>query len=756
MLRQDSVFLEAEDGVFLRSGAGDFFIKGPWAYALLSRLARVLAGGATLRELCRDLPAERARVVSTLVRSLADRDVVRTLDDEPDGLLGAAEQERFAEQLAYLAHHTRAPRAALRRVRDARVAVLGGTASAWSAVRTLARNGVGHLAFLDGAPAPAPAPAPGADADEGSRTPSPTREFTRVERLAATWTDGWQDTLTAWRPTAVIAAPDGVPGALLGPLAGVARRTGAAFLTARAHGDLVIKGPLAAAPGPRSATACPQCLRLQLADHAEESLAAHVLRDGETTADHLRYRSAGARTALSPLLAEAVASELAMDLFKHLAGVVEPDLAGAIVVQRTDTLETWRETLPRRSDCPACGRPEESRLKEFREGGLDLPGSPGERLTRYRSVLAPATGILRAFDDDTLPQTPVHAGRIRTGALVGPRRYGFGVATPQEARVRAVEHALRQAAYRAPAPLRVRHATRAQLRAAGAEPAAAAPGPPAVATAWTEALRLRDDALVWVPLERALTEGGGSGAGAGTGVGVGVGATVREVVETALASTLLDERLREWLDGRCVPGPVEASDIDTSHTPLARALLGTGALTLASLPPMTAHGLQVVLARHEAPDHARPLQVAAAGPTGRAATATALRELSGLTAHPDAADQGPGGSHHVVCPPDWPAPPGRPTALGELPDPEVPQARTGPADLDTQPGPGGLQDLLGLVPPDRDVLLVRLAPAGLPRTPAGEPVVLMGRVLLVDAPHPRDRVRADPKGTARDGEGEGP
>lgn len=447
-------------------------------------------------------------------------------------------------------------------MRDSRVAVLGGN-GAGSAVRTLARNGVGHLAFLGGGSAPGG----DEDEDEGCQAPSPTDEFARVERLADTWTDGWQDTLTAWRPTAIIATPDGVPGALLGPMAALARRTGAAFLAARAHGDLVIKGPLAAAPGPRATTACPQCLRLQLADHAEESLAAHVLRDGEMTAERMRYPSAGGRTALTPLLADAVASELAMDLFKHLAGVVAPDLVGAVVVQRTDTLETWREALPRRSDCPACGRPEESRLKEFREGGLDLPGSSGERLTRYRSVLGPTTGILRAFDDDTLPQAPVRSGRIRTGAVVGPGSYGFGVATSQEARARAVEHALRQAAYRAPAALRVRHATRAQLRAAGAEPVAAPPGSPAVATAWTQALRLSDDALVWVPLDRALTDGGGPGAGAGTGVGTGVGATVREVVEAALASALLDERLRDWLDGRCVPGPVEASDVDAPHTP---------------------------------------------------------------------------------------------------------------------------------------------------------------------------------------------
>lgn len=749
LLRQDSVFLESEDGVFLRSGAGEFFIKGPWVYPLLSRLARVLAEGATLRELCRGLPEERACVVSVLVRSLAERDFVRTLDDEPDGLLDAAERSRFAEQLAYLSHHTRMPRAALRRVRDSRVAVLGGAGpgtrggtgsdtGARSAVRTLARNGVGHLALLGGEPAAGSGSGSGSGSGGGCRAAASAEGLARVERLEATWTDGWQDALADWRPTAIIATPDGTPGALLGPLAELARGTGAVFLAARVHGDLVFKGPLAPAPGPQVTTACWQCLQLQLADHAEDSLAAHVLRDGAVSADRMRYRPTGDRTALTPLLAAVVASELAMDLYKHLAGVVEADLAGAVVVQHTDTLETWREVLPRRSDCPACGRLEESRLKEFREGGLDLTASPEERLTRYRSVLGPTTGILRAFDDGP-PQTPVRpvrSGRLHTGAVVGPRSHGFSVATSSEARARAAEHALREAAYRAPAPLRVRHATQAQLRATGAEPV---PGGPTTPTEWTPALRLSDDAPVWVPLDQVLTGGGRGGRPA---VGVGVGATVREVVEDALSSTLLDERLRDWLDGRCVPGPIEASELDALHAPLARALLGTGALALRVLPPTAEHGFQVILARHEASDGARPLQVAAAGPTRRAAIATALRELSGLAAHPEAVTEGPRGSRHVVCPPDWPAPPGRPMALAELSDPEGSQAPAGlaaPAGPEVRPAPADLSDLLGLVPPGRDVLLVQLEPAGLPRTPAGDPVVLAGRVLLVDAPQDRDR-----------------
>ncbi|MFE3761159.1 hypothetical protein ACFXPI_05265 [Streptomyces sp. NPDC059104] len=763
-LRQDSVFLESEEGAFLRSGAGDFYIKGSSAYAWLSRLAGDLAGGTTLRELCDGLPEERADVLSGLVRHLADKEFVRSLADEPEDLLDADEQERFAEQLAYLAHHTRTPRGALRRVRDARVAVLGGNgpgSGAWSAVRTLARNGVGHLALLGGAP-------PASDGSASAGSPVPADVPAVLERLPATWTDGWQEALTAWRPTAVIATADDVPGALLGPLADLARRTGAAFLAARVHGDLIVKGPLTPADrhaadrhaaDRQDATACPACLGLQLAEHADEPLAARVLRDGSMTADRTRHRTGTAGGTLSPLLRAVTAGELATELFKHLSGALEPDLLGAVVLQDADTLETWRERVPRRADCPACGaHPGDgsaggSRLKEFREGLLDLPASPEDRLTRYRSVSGRTTTILRAFDDDDLPQTPVRSARIRTAAAVGGEAHGFGVTTSHGARARAAERALRHAATHAPALLPVRHATAAQLDAEGARSAPCPEASARTGTAWTPALRLRDDAPVWVPLERALTDGG-----------VGVGATVREVVGAALTAALLDERLRDWLDGRSVPGPVDPAEVDAPHLPLALSLLRAGRLTLTALPPAAGHGLEVVLARHEPADGGRPHQVAGGGPTRGEAAATALRELAGVVAHPDAA-RGPGGPDHVLCPPDWPAPPGHPLSLTDLTHlldrtnarpptvsappappaasaasanpvaaPEAPSLGSRPGDPGDPGDPAGLADLLGLLGPGRDALLLELVPAGLPRTPTGEPIVLAGRVLLVGAP----------------------
>ena len=788
-LRQDSVFFESEGGVFLRGGTGEFFVRGGSAYGWLSRLAPALAAGTTLGELCDGLDEARARTIGDLVRTLADKGFVRTLAAEPDDLLSVAEQDRFAAQVSFLAHHSDRPHAAFRQVRDARVIVVGGEAGALAAARTLLRNGVAQLALLG----PVSADPGCADTLLGESTALAAAGVpVRIDLLPTDWRSGWQESAAAWQPSAIIATPEGVPGALVGELAELAHRVGAAFLPARGYADLILKGPLTvprtsadrrpAAGTPAQDTACWHCLRLQLVDNAPDELAVRILRDESMTALRSRGRfhgvsrespdSLSADCFRSPLLAAATGSELATEFFKFASGALDSDIRGAVVVQSTNTLETRRELLPRRADCPACGLPtsegtgaagqERPRLKAFRDGHTDLADGLDDRMSRYRAVLARVTGLLREFDDDDLPQIPLRSGRVLTAGPAGYRACGFSTSTSADARAEAVERSLRHAAAHAPAPLAVvRRASAAQLRAEGAVVAMAGrPGHPEATAftglggrtglgepvrAWTPALRLLDDAVVWAPLEPPAADGPTPLAG------FGAGATARDVVSTALGSALLAERLRDWLDGMATPRPIDvADDIDELHLPLVLGLQRGGVLRVVELPDPAAVAAEdsvahVVLARYEPGDgraDGLPLQVAAVGSTPRAAVAEALRELAGRAGQSDP-DGYPDGPYTVLCPPHWPAlrtddhsppaPPERRRHADAAPS-GPPPADAGPTAARRGVDPDRVTALLAAR--GRDVLLLELAPSGLGAAPDGTAVVLAGQVLITTAPTP--------------------
>ncbi|WP_424216100.1 TOMM precursor leader peptide-binding protein (plasmid) [Streptomyces sp. BI20] len=741
-LRQDAVFIEADGGVFLRGGNGEFFVDNPSAYPWLSRLAPALAAGTTLRELCSGLDPARAATLTHLVGLLAGHGFVRSLAEEPDELLGPAERARFAPQLAYLAHHTDTPAAALRRVRRARVLVAGAGHGAPAAARALLRNGFGRVGLLrpDGA----------GDPEAAASVRAEARELTAagvdagVEELPIPGDLRAEDTrISDWAPTAVLVTAEGLTGTAVTALADLARRRAAPFLAVRLVGETLLKGPLV---DPGAAGACRHCLRRQLGDTADDALLAAFLRDEENERPRRVFsgRTPG-DSAFTPLLDAMTGNELAAEMFLHVSGAFSSELLGAVVLQDVESLESRREWIPRRLDCPACGpgpdggsegtRQVMTAVKSFRAGDADLSEDPVERASRHAAALAPTTGLLRAFDDDDLPQFPVRAARLRVADPAGTEVLGHAVGTSLDARALAVERALRHAAAHAPAPPPTRYTTAAALRVEQGDPVAFAgledhPRP------WTPTLRLRDDATVWVPVERALPTGPGAPAG------VGVGCSARATLTSALLSALLTERLDALLAGLARPAPLRSTQgLQALDTPLLRALNRGGTLRLGRLPDPrdgTAPSLpvHVVLARHEpdrpgtGPSH----QVAAIGATESAAVGAALVELvAALGPYPAGA---PGGPTTVRCPEDWPTP-----DLPPHPAPPVPV----PVPVDDRAhghGPGPDEDtgtraesdperiVAALAARNRDALFLPLAPAALPTGPDGTPTALIGRVLL--------------------------
>ncbi|MFV0131849.1 TOMM precursor leader peptide-binding protein [Streptomyces sp. HMX87] len=673
LLRQDSLFLESADGVFLRSSGGDLFLKGKSVRQWLVALAPRLASGCTEAELYAGLDTGRAEIVRRIVDQLHAAGLLLLRTREPAGLLTTAVERRFAEQIAFLAHDGDHPRRRFGRWRRSRLLAVGDGSAVTAAVLFWLRNGAAEIAVAwTGETVPVQTPW---DRDLKELKQAGAEAY--VEVFPAATPEAALAALRDWAPDALLLTPtspahgtssagslrqaDSVgaayDGAFAGPLVAAARAAGCAFVTAGLVGPHLVKGPLVASGG----GSCPTCVRLWFSAHAAESsgraaenagvIAFHSL---SAACDEPGGGSEGGEKeargpVLYPAVLGAVGSELAMEIFRHVTGTRPADLEAAVVLQDPLTLSGRREPVPVHPRCPGCARPAtaDAALNDLRAlatGALDLPSPSQPRYARYRAALAPTTGFLRRFDDDTLPQTAVKAGAVLVAGTGGGRVIGFHERSVDEARCAAVEEAAVRAAGRDPVLSCVLTATAAELAARGetvipAErlltPCAAGPRETTLADQrpidWVPALRLHDlddPRPAWVPGDTVRTM-------ADAAAGHGVGATLVEVALGGTLSALLHERLAHRRTGRTEvserPVPTEEAAAEAGLVMLP-GLLRSGTLSITEL--TAACPARVVTVRHASP--AGTFHVAAVGLERRDALRAALvgtagrRQLGGL------------------------------------------------------------------------------------------------------------------------------
>ncbi|MER7000322.1 TOMM precursor leader peptide-binding protein [Streptomyces sp. NPDC000410] len=734
--------------MFLRGAHGDSFLKGKAVYQWLTALAPRLAVGCGIDALCDGLDDRRRDMVVRLVERLHGAGFLTLREPEPAGLLPDEVEQRFGEQISFLAHDGDRPRERFRRWRETRTMVVGSGPAAVSAVRTLLRNGAREVAVAwrgDDAPTGA------WDGDLAELTDAGTPA--RLEKFRLDSADAAVHAVDAWAPDAIVLTPDernAEESPLRELLFAHAYGTRRVFIAAREAGGYLVKGPLVPAGG----RSCWSCAENWLAEHMADTMT--VQENGHEYPE------------LYPAVLAAVGSELSLEIFRHIAATGPAGLESAVVVQDPLTLAARRETLPPHPRCPACAPQTDvpdtkASLLALAEGRLDLPADADERYERYRSVLAESTGMLRRFDDASVPQTAVKAGAVRGAGSARGLTYGFHADSLIEARCAAVERAAIRAAATAPAPLATVHRTRKDLADQGESTVTAdglaltrRPDPGREddgrdeerAIRWTPALSLLDLRTVWVPAD--LVSGAGNDPAAEHALsGYGAGASFTEVAVGGVLSALLHERIQETLGGRTDPA-AELIPLDDaaagSGLSIVPGLARSGTLTVAALPgPGPAH---VVTARHESPDGT--LQTVAAGVDRAEAARAALVELAGriqrrsLT-EPEPEPEGtaadrdgtaPDGGPSLLCPPQWPAlapSPGHPStghpSTGR-PNPGHP----GPATAPSPPPPGTAEGadrlarlVAGLRADGRDALLVATPPASLGGT---EAPVRVGRVLL--------------------------
>ncbi|WP_269857909.1 hypothetical protein [Streptomyces sp. RPT161] len=147
-LRADAYYMPVPDGIWIRTTAGSFTLRGPNAATWVQQLAPLLDAGVRPEQLYASLRPEQVGYVRKLIGALEARQVLRREPDTEDPGLA----EAFPQQMEFLRHMTPDAQAALRRVRSAPVAVVGDTRRATVLAAALAETGFADIAVVDGEP----------------------------------------------------------------------------------------------------------------------------------------------------------------------------------------------------------------------------------------------------------------------------------------------------------------------------------------------------------------------------------------------------------------------------------------------------------------------------------------------------------------------------------------------------------------------------------------------------------------------------
>lgn len=559
-LRHDVLFADTGDGVFLKTAESQSVVKGRSAYRLLAALSPFLTGERTVAQLADQLPEAQRGMVRSFVSLLVDRGFARDAELPRPADLSAQVRTRFRSQINYVEHHTDHAAARFARFRAAEVLVVGSGAMARAAALALLRNGMAAVAMAPAVAAP------------GALPPELTAEAEGLTRAGCAATVRWLglpvdalDEKQLRRYAVVIAPAEDVGAAQVLRLSRLRAPEGPVLLPAFVVGDLAVLGPLAREDG----TPCWVCALLRL----------HANLDSEDVAALWRELSLpGLATTIrapSAPLAAMLGNLMGYDVFRLLTGCLPAESEGAIVVQHLDTLEALRERLLPHPLCPVCAA-----AAEQPRGAPPQPSAPGLEGDEYRDLLGRYAGVLRAFEDGGIDQSPLKVGRVTFGApgtAEGTARSitAFDLHTVLAARSRALRAAaLVYVGLVAASP---RPQTGEVRGAVAHDRLATWSGLPAEdqrATAWLPATSLLSQEERAVPAAAVHPFAGVNAASVfeRTGAGAGAGADADAAITAGLLSAMAYEALRDAAAGRLTGRvlPLEVGDPDPALDFLAR------------------------------------------------------------------------------------------------------------------------------------------------------------------------------------------
>lgn len=388
-LRHDLVFAQVPGGALVRHSDGGFVLRGSSTYQWLATLAPFLDGSRSASELTHGLDETRSKMVDDLLSVLHDKNAVVELLGEPADPEGPLAD--FRPQIAYLDHYGGDGVAGFMRFRTAHVTVEGQGTVAELVRRNLLRNGLQRIA----------APDERAEDDVAALriVVDATGEYTTI---GAAVVDG----VTPVYPVTRVA-----DRMILGPVTGDSHTAG--WMTAMSR----------------------------LASNDETGDHAQVWR---ALADPSFARAA---KPLSDVHAGLVGTIVAYDAFRYLTGALPAEADGAVVILDLVTSDTTREEIlprPRGAKLRAPAFEEIAGWSQVRDRADRERDADPEELQRYLKLVGEHAGVVSAFTDEEIDQSPVKIARAVTHNRSGARHevLGFSLDNLGDARRRAMESAV--------------------------------------------------------------------------------------------------------------------------------------------------------------------------------------------------------------------------------------------------------------------------------------------------------------------------
>jgi bacteriocin biosynthesis cyclodehydratase domain-containing protein len=640
-IRRDVLFTQTANGVLFHAPGGGFRVTAKSAYKIADLLMPYLDGSRRLGDLCADLPPGHRQMVGTMVKSLFDRGFAR---DVPAGdadlvrtLLSEAEAAEFSAQLAYIDHFQNGAAGRFRRLRDARIAVVGDDLVARWCALALIRNGCAQV-----------------DAPPGITAPG--NAFADVTAEAAAISARGSDSAIRLTPELDSDVPD-LSGYEIAVVTGsraphrmlrllrAGLPPGCTILPVTALGRQAVVGPSMTA----SLRPCWACAALRLTANSGGPSGADLWTRACLPEAGALDRGPGRH------LAAMLGNLAGYEAFRLLTEAPPAETRGQVIVQDMDSLDAVTEPVHPHPRCPFCqarGATETVSLTGLRLDApaatvLDEENQAGQLLAELAAeseLVGPAAGVFRAFDDEWVTQTPLKISRVTLPAAGGQSRTVAAFDTHNVA-------AARRRALRVAAAVYVADVVPANGVLTGAELAAAQRavptidparlvtvsgngGPASEMTGWVTATSLPGGQRALVPASAISPFGPANADGAflPTGAGTGVGGPAGEAAYAGLFSALSHEALLTAARGQRA---VHRIRLDALHDdPELRFLLSSAKnldleAELLDLTEPDPAAPKILLARANDPVTGVPRWAVGCDATWHRAAVDALRDLVG-------------------------------------------------------------------------------------------------------------------------------